>query len=82
MNINIKPIERFVIYEGNMDEYGCREEPVRQLEANYQEAIEALREARQRYESREDMSIVWIQDIQKLIEKATGETWEQIKEMF
>lgn len=87
----IKPIERFVIYEGNGDEYGCREEPVRQLEKERNDFVIAVINFIRGVESA-DRNKDWTQEtidmfysminlhLLEPLEKQTGLTYAELNE--
>lgn len=89
--MNIKPIEIREFYYSIIKDpvYVVRPNKVRQLEANYKEAIELLNILTQNYISKLKMEYAaaktpaqinkfFTEEI-RLIEKATGEKWEELR---
>ena len=77
MNINIEPIESYQAKQP----YGffapvCPTKKVRKLEANYQEAINALKN----YYNIITVCSALDNYVVRIIEKATGKSWEELKE--
>ena len=82
MNINIEPLEMETYFDKNNDVYHCcLGYKVRKLEADFKEAIEALVEYHQiqeTYLSVMDASFERWNKITPIIEKATGQNWEDM----
>ncbi len=73
--MNIKPIESYQAGYFARKRQVCRKDKVRKLEANYEEAIEALL-TECVFQHVENDSVNW--DMVGIIEKATGKKWEEI----
>ena len=87
MNINIKPIEKVAINVNPMYVKVYRDKDVEELEANYKEAINALKNIidYEIYEAISDKCSTLDIEVEiyrkqiAIIEKATGKKWEDLK---
>ena len=84
-NLGIKPIDRRNMWAGTFQKLMCDNEPVEKLEADYKEAIEAIETQTKLWEimvrSYPDKFYKdkrYYKNI-KIIEKAYGESWEDIR---
>jgi len=86
MNINIKPIEKVAINLNPMYVKAYRDKDIEELEQNYKEAIEALYSFTLNNAKLLESINVTLMDDQiaehihriEIIEKATGQSWEEI----
>jgi len=83
--MNIKPIRSYLTRLNKLTTKACFESEVRELEANYKEAIECLRELTLESMSRYEHLYTKVEDLIDIysdqfdiIEKATGKKWEEL----
>jgi len=76
--MNIKPIESCYMDRIAKQKcyYACKEEEVRQLEANYKEAIELL----VKMNKEQYLYSYYEKEVIGIIEKATGKKWKELIE--